>query len=191
MSVRVWGGRGRWWHWTLWWWSWMKRVMHLYSTSSVTSGTNETSSCSPWLVVDTFDKNFSHTLGFTAYLSFLQLGNKINTLVFHWQKQYVFIHRALMEYSQFGNTELSICQVKETYSNHTHHDSMDDSSPLEKEFEVREATQHCFILCLRTTDQHFTTSTTNQGHILLNTHIQKKNCRCYYKLTFCLLLKTG
>lgn len=52
------------------------------------------------------------------------------------QKQYVFIHRALMEYAQFGNTELTIAQLKEMYSNHTHHDSMDDSSPLEKEFEV-------------------------------------------------------
>ena len=41
-----------------------------------------------------------------------------------------------MEYTQFGNTELSITQLKELYSNHTHHDSMDDSSPLEKEFEV-------------------------------------------------------
>lgn len=50
-------------------------------------------------------------------------------------KQYVFIHRALMEYVQFGNTELSIPQLKEAYSNHTHHDSLDDSSPLEKEFE--------------------------------------------------------
>ncbi|XP_042869505.1 tyrosine-protein phosphatase 69D-like isoform X2 [Penaeus japonicus] len=50
-------------------------------------------------------------------------------------KQYVFIHRALMEYSQFGNTELTISQLKEAYSNHTHHDSLDDSSPLEKEFE--------------------------------------------------------
>ncbi|XP_050718014.1 tyrosine-protein phosphatase 69D-like isoform X2 [Eriocheir sinensis] len=50
-------------------------------------------------------------------------------------KQYVFIHRALMEYSQFGNTELTINQLKELYSNHTHHDSVDDSSPLEKEFE--------------------------------------------------------
>ncbi|XP_063848921.1 tyrosine-protein phosphatase 69D-like isoform X1 [Scylla paramamosain] len=50
-------------------------------------------------------------------------------------KQYVFIHRALMEYAQFGNTELTIAQLKEMYSNHTHHDSMDDASPLEKEFE--------------------------------------------------------
>ncbi|KAK3883163.1 hypothetical protein Pcinc_012496 [Petrolisthes cinctipes] len=50
-------------------------------------------------------------------------------------KQYVFIHRALMEYTQFGNTELSTSQLKELYSNHTHHDSIDDSSPLEKEFE--------------------------------------------------------
>ncbi|XP_071521092.1 tyrosine-protein phosphatase 69D [Panulirus ornatus] len=50
-------------------------------------------------------------------------------------KQYVFIHRALMEYAQFGNTELTVCQLKESYSNHTHHDSLDDSSPLEKEFE--------------------------------------------------------
>lgn len=41
-----------------------------------------------------------------------------------------------MEYAQFGNTELSISQLKELYSNHTHHDSMDDSSLLEKEFEV-------------------------------------------------------
>lgn len=56
--------------------------------------------------------------------------------VFPQQKQYVFIHRALMEYSQFGNTELTISQLKEAYSNHTHHDSLDDSSPLEKEFEV-------------------------------------------------------
>lgn len=48
-----------------------------------------------------------------------------------------------MEYSQFGNTELTIVQLKELYSNHTHHDSLDDSSPLEKEFEVS------FVLCLR------------------------------------------
>ncbi|XP_066940417.1 tyrosine-protein phosphatase 69D [Macrobrachium rosenbergii] len=50
-------------------------------------------------------------------------------------KQYVFLHRALMEYSQFGNTELSIAQLKEAHSNHTYHDSLEDSSPLEKEFE--------------------------------------------------------
>ncbi|XP_076044261.1 protein tyrosine phosphatase 69D isoform X2 [Oratosquilla oratoria] len=50
-------------------------------------------------------------------------------------KQYIFIHRTLMEYAQFGNTELEEDKLREVYSNHTHHNSMEESSPLEKEFE--------------------------------------------------------
>ncbi|CAL4098877.1 unnamed protein product, partial [Meganyctiphanes norvegica] len=51
-------------------------------------------------------------------------------------KQYVFIHRALMEYSQFGNTELTMTQIKDAWTTNIRHDTIDEQSPLEKEFEA-------------------------------------------------------
>lgn len=76
-----------------------------------------------------------------------------------------------MEYYQFGNTELSICQVKETYSNHTHHDSMDDSSPLEKEFEVWENIQYCFFCYyILLAAEHWLTSNSHDSWLIHALH---------------------
>ena len=57
--------------------------------------------------------------------------------IFIFQKQYVFIHRALMEHAQFGNTEVTSKQLHDIWSTHLRHDSSsDNTSTLQKDFEV-------------------------------------------------------
>lgn len=43
-----------------------------------------------------------------------------------------------MEHAQFGNTEKNIPKLKETWAKHIQHEA-DDSTDLEKEFEVSHA----------------------------------------------------
>lgn len=70
-----------------------------------------------------------------------------------WQAQYILIHQALVEYSQFGETEVSLSELPPYLSNMKKRDPPSEPSPLEAEFQVTAPTRTsvCFpaLSCMR------------------------------------------
>lgn len=52
------------------------------------------------------------------------------------QAQYILIHQALVEYNQFGETEVSLAELHQYLSNLKKRDPPSEPSPLEAEFQV-------------------------------------------------------
>lgn len=52
------------------------------------------------------------------------------------QAQYILIHQALVEYNQFGETEVNLSELHSCLQNMKKKDPPSDPSPLEAEFQV-------------------------------------------------------
>lgn len=64
------------------------------------------------------------------------------------QSQYILIHQALVEYNQYGETEVSLSELHSYLNNLKRKDPPSDPSLLEAEFQVN---KHCILAPLSPT----------------------------------------